>query len=141
MFDTIRSGFSEYCRQLPHNIQRAVIESAVCSFAISALLSRRDNVRIGVENGILAATVALVGSCTMPLFRRVMGDRSGYINWYQQAIAIVINLSLTQLLINSTMTAYKVNLLFGSVFVVAAHLILNEFGDQSTYCSHRYLLF
>jgi hypothetical protein len=136
MFDAIRDHFRDYSQQLPKDLAGAAVQSAVYSFVISALLS--GNVQVGVTTGALAATVTLIGGLTMPIFREALSSR-GNMAWYEQAIAIVINLALAQYLINS-FTAYRVNLMAGALFTVGLNLLLHGFKDQSTHSTPSYIL-
>lgn len=136
MFDAISDHFHDYAQQLPSNLTQAAIESAVYSFVISALLS--GNVQVGIASAALAATVSVIGGLTMPIFREALSSH-GNMKWYQQAIGIVINLAISQFLINS-FTAYRVNLMAGALFTVGLNLLLHGFKDQSTHTSPSYIL-
>lgn len=136
MLDTILDSFHDYVQQLPNNMARAAIESAVYSFVISALFS--GNAQVGVATAALAATVSLISGLTMPFFREAFADRHGNLKWHHQAMHIVINLAIAQFLINA-LTVYRTNLIAGAFFTVGLNLFLSNCEDQSTRVSPSYI--
>jgi hypothetical protein len=141
MLDTIRDGFNNYAQQLPRDISKAAIKSASYSFVLSTLFSEGD-IRIGVATAALAAIVSMVNSLTMPFFRKAFADYRGDMHWYHQVFSCLINLGISQLLINS-LIAYRVNVFANAHFNIFLTLLLNgtnELRDYSTYRSPIYAM-
>lgn len=130
---SVISSLNRMCQEakLPHDTLRTVAVSGITSFAITAVMS--GNIRIGCLFGSLAALSSLVHAATRPVFKKLLDDKPT-IKWYEEAVMMVVNLAITQTLINS-LTSYRVNLIASSVLTVFISVvitrIINEKKDYS----------
>jgi hypothetical protein len=135
MLTSIHERFNSYVGQLPTNIPQAALTSSAYSFAITILLS--SNIETGLAVAAIAGTVSVVSGLTMPVFRYLFANNEGNIKWYQYAATQVINLGITQLLVNS-LTAYRLNLVASAFFTITLRLAFHGFSDYPTSVSPVY---
>lgn len=138
MLDIIADQFQKYMTTLPAGIPEAVGKSALVSFAAASLIS--SDLNRGRIIGLIAVVSALVDAFTLPIFRQLLGNQAGNVAWYHHAVAIVVNLAVTQGIIN-TLTSYRVDLVASSVLMIAMSLYFHGMNDHSTRYARYYVLF
>lgn len=134
MLDALRHQCDQYYQEIPDHIPDAAFKSAVFSFAISAILS--GNVDVGLRTAAVAATVSIISGLTMPIFRHYLADQNKVMQWHRFAATQIVNLAITQFLVNST-TNYRINLMSSVFFTVIVSGVLMGFSDIDTrYCPY-----
>lgn len=111
MISAIRQACQSYYSQLPVNMLPAMGRSAFFSFTASFILVAADSSKsIVLARPMITAGIACAASTihalTNPLFNYIFENQE--IQWHQEIIRLVIDFTLTGLLLKQV-TAYKVN--------------------------------
>ncbi len=138
MLDVIADQFQKYRVTLPAGIPEAVAKSGIFSFAAATLIS--SDLNRGRIIGLIAMVSAVVDAFTLPIFRHLFGNQRGDVAWYHHVVSIVVNLAVTQGIIN-TFTSSKVDLVAGAVMTVAMSIYFHGTRDHSTWHARFYVLF
>jgi hypothetical protein len=123
--------FNSFCEliHLPTNTGETIIKSGIFSFAISVLMS--GNVEISLIIGGVAATASLIHALTRPIIEIIFKLKASesQIPWDPEILIMIVNLSLTQLLLNH-LTPYKVNLLGSAILTMTMFLFVRGFKSH-----------
>lgn len=117
-----------FCKVIhfPLDAFEAIAKSGIFSFAISILLSK--DVQHSLIMGGVAATASLIHALTRPLFEVVFltetEKKNDQIVFYKEVVVMVLNLGLTQLLVNY-LTPFKVNAIGSALLTVTLSLFVN----------------
>jgi len=143
MLNAIRDPFDRYYQQLPEKIPKAAFQSAAFSFSLSMLMSitqSRVTVDKAMTNALLAATVSIVSALTMPIFRSILADQNGRIDWLTFAAKQILILGCTERLVRS-FTDYRVDLFFSILYTTwLVSGIWRNFANYPTNSSPIYIL-
>lgn len=118
--NTIGSYIDSYYHQIPQGTARAVGQSALFSFVISAVMTQ--SVATSLVLGGIAALASTVHSCTTPVFDKLFNNEK--VTRLEESCKIVANLAISQILINA-LTPFKVNILASSVLNLVVAFVLS----------------
>lgn len=143
MLERLQSNLNLYTNNMPREIGKAALISGLFTFFISALTSQ--SLRSGFVCAGIAATVSLIGSLVLPIFKYALADDTGNMKWYSQAVNSVAVLGISQVVINYISSNYfssaiKVNLYAGVLLTMTLNLLLNGFKDRSADEGSPYML-
>lgn len=137
----------DYRRQIPNNFLNVALKSALISAVFSTLISK--NVHVGLTCGVLAGTVSIVTGLATPIFLKlaniVTRKNTGWkeMTWIYKSLNLLTGLAATQVLVNS-LTAFRVNLLANSLFIIGStmliDLVIDEVTNQSRNANAAYII-
>lgn len=101
------NSISDFChsweRNMPQDKTETIVKSALGSFVISLFTVRDANIALFI--GAVAATASLIHALITPFFKAFL--KRDYVEWYESTIMIVVNLSITEYVVNSVVSAYR----------------------------------
>lgn len=132
----------EYYDQIPADGLKAIGLSAVVSLVASIIIAtfstganqpaNLSRVALAVGIGSLASVIHVL---TTPIFNYIFDNPNNDFNGFQEFIRVLIDITLTQVLINHT-TAFKINLitalnLQGGNFIILPHNLFKAGSDMA----------